>query len=67
MEITFKTKQLEKCANDSKVASKKWGGERAKLFAKRLTQLKAMPDMTSIKNLPGNHHPPKHESRSMGV
>lgn len=60
MEIIFKTKQLEKCANNIKIASKKWGGDRARLFAKRITQLKALPDMTSIRNLPGNHHPLKH-------
>jgi proteic killer suppression protein len=56
MEIIFKTKQLEKCANDSKTAIKKWGAKRAELFAKRVTQLKALPDMTTVKNLPGQHH-----------
>jgi proteic killer suppression protein len=59
MEITFKTKQLEKYANNLHLASKKWGDQRAKLYNKRLTQLKALPDMTTVKFLPGNHHPLK--------
>lgn len=57
MIIEFGTRQLEKLANDSRAAIKKWGSRRQQLYNLRINQLKATPSFDVITNLPGKHHP----------
>ncbi|WP_273016923.1 type II toxin-antitoxin system RelE/ParE family toxin [Leeuwenhoekiella blandensis] len=63
MLINFGTKQLEKLANNSAAAIKKWGAERTKLFNRRLAELQAISSIEDLKFLPGKHHPLKNERK----
>ncbi len=56
MEITFKTKKLQKICSDRKAMVKRWGNERAKKIARRLGELRAAPNLGEMRNLPGRCH-----------
>ena len=56
MEITFKSKKLEKLANDYCRCQKELGQIRARLFNKRLGDLRNADNLEMLRNLPGNYH-----------
>lgn len=56
MEITFNNRKLQKLANDDREMLKKMGSRRAKLFRRRLTQLRNAKTLDDVRYLPGNYH-----------
>ncbi len=56
MIITFADKDLKKYANDERLAIRKLGARRAKLFKQRLDDLKDVESYEELKLLPGNYH-----------
>ncbi len=56
VEITFNDKKLRKIANDDREMQKELGTRRAKLFRRRLTQLRAAETLEDVRALPGNYH-----------
>ena len=56
MEIIFDDKRLAKLANDDRKMLKELGAVRAKLFRRRLTQLRAARTLEDVRNLSGNYH-----------
>ncbi|MBQ3657421.1 MAG: killer suppression protein HigA [Bacteroidales bacterium] len=56
MKITFKDKDLEKCALNEKYRVKKLGTLRAKLFLKRLDDFRNAENLEKTRFLPGNFH-----------
>lgn len=56
MEITFSNKKLEKLANDYRKCQKEFGQIRARLYNKRLVDLKNADTLEAVRNLPGNYH-----------
>lgn len=56
MEITFSNKRLEKLANDYRKCQKEFGLIRAKLYNKRLGDLRNADTLETVRNLPGNYH-----------
>jgi|SRR5690625_3559108 len=56
MEISFTGSKLRKLANDYKKCQKKMGSTRAKLFQKRLGDLKNANTLEDVRYLPGHYH-----------
>jgi proteic killer suppression protein len=56
MDITFRTKKLEKLANDYRYCQKELGPMRAKLFNKRLQDLLVATTLEDVRKLPGHYH-----------
>lgn len=56
MEITFFDNKLEKLANDFKKCQKEMGQIRAKLFNKRLGDLRNSLTLEDVRHLPGRYH-----------
>ncbi|MGV8964442.1 MAG: type II toxin-antitoxin system RelE/ParE family toxin [Candidatus Saccharimonadaceae bacterium] len=56
MEIIFGNKKLGKLANDDRKMLKELGTIRAKLFRRRLSQLKAAKTLEDIRYVSGNYH-----------
>jgi len=56
MEITFKNKELKKYANDSGARNKKLGSIGAKLYYKRISDLKTARTLEDLRNMPGSFH-----------
>jgi len=56
VEISFKTKKLEKQCNEDKEMLKIHGPERARKLKIRLDDLRASPNLQSMKYLPGRSH-----------
>jgi len=56
MEITFSNRKLEKLANDYSKCQKEFGQIRAKLYNKRLGDLRNADTLEEVRNLPGNYH-----------
>lgn len=56
MEITFKTKKLEKLANDYKSCQRVLGPIRAKLFNMRISDMRDVLSLEAVRNLPGKYH-----------
>ena len=56
MQITFKNKNLRKCAGDDRKARKELGALRAKLFKQRLDELSAADTLEDTRYLPGKYH-----------
>jgi len=56
VEITFKNRRLEKLANDYNRSIRELGPKRAKLFIRRLNDLKLADNLEYVKNLPGKYH-----------
>ena len=53
MDILFKNKKLEKQANERRRAEKELGTLRAKLYLKRLNELRDAECLEDVRNLPG--------------
>ena len=56
MDIVFSNKKLRKLANDDRKMLKELGSIRAKLFRRRLNQLRVAETLEDVRNLPGNYH-----------
>lgn len=56
MEISFKTKKLEKLANDDRKCQRELGELRAKLYAKRLMALRVAKTLEDVRYMPGRFH-----------
>lgn len=56
MKITFNDKKLEKLANDFKKCQKQMGQIRAKLYNKRLGDLRNVLSLEDVRHLPGHYH-----------
>lgn len=56
MEITFNDPKLEKLANDFKKCQKEMGQIRAKLYNKRLGDLRNADALEDVRYLPGRYH-----------
>jgi proteic killer suppression protein len=56
VKITFLNKKLEKQANDFKKCQKEMGTIRAKLYNKRLGDLRNAITLEDVRNLPGRYH-----------
>lgn len=56
MEIIFSSKKLRKIANDDRKMLRELGSIRAKLFRRRLSQLRAAESLEDVRALPGNYH-----------
>jgi proteic killer suppression protein len=56
VEITFSARKLEKLANDFKKCQKEMGQIRAKLYNKRLGDLRNARTLEDIRHLPGHYH-----------
>lgn len=56
MEITFDDNKLEKLANDFKKCQKVMGIRRAKLYNKRLSDLRNAYTLEDVRHLPGRYH-----------
>lgn len=56
MELSFGDKKLEKLANDYKKCQKEFGQIRAKLYNKRLLDLRNAETLEDVRNLPGHYH-----------
>ncbi|RDD29244.1 killer suppression protein HigA [Prosthecochloris sp. ZM] len=56
MNISFGNKDLKKYANDDRLASRKLGTKRAKVFKQRLDDLRAAETLEDVRHLPGHYH-----------
>lgn len=56
MDITFKNKKLEKYANDAKARNRELGVVRAKLYYRRVSDLRTVRTLEDIRHLPGRFH-----------
>lgn len=56
MEISFKTKKLEKLANDDKKRQRELGALRAELYGRRLDDLRTATTLEDVRFLPGHYH-----------
>ena len=56
MKITFKDKDLEKCATNAKYGLKKLGAKRFAIFLKRLGDLQFVENLNDIRNYAGKFH-----------
>lgn len=56
MNLTFKTKKLQKVANNDKKMVKDLGPKRAKIFRRRLTQLHDSGTLEDLRYQPGHFH-----------
>lgn len=56
MNIKFRKKNLNKCANNDKAGIKKLGPKRHKVFKKRLDQLKFSETLEDVRYQPGRFH-----------
>lgn len=56
MEITFGNNKLEKLANDEKKRERELGVKRAKLYGRRLDDLRAATTLEDVRFLPGHYH-----------
>ncbi|MBL6956527.1 MAG: type II toxin-antitoxin system RelE/ParE family toxin [Chlorobium phaeobacteroides] len=56
MNISFGDKNLKKYANDDRLASRKLGTKRAKVFKQRLDDLRAAETLEDVRHLPGHYH-----------
>ena len=56
MNITFDDRKLEKLANDYKKCQNEMGERRARLFNKRLGDLRNAISLEDVRHLPGHYH-----------
>lgn len=56
MNLTFDDNKLLKYANNDSLAIQKLGQKRAKLFKKRLDDLRAAQTLEDVRHLPGHYH-----------
>jgi proteic killer suppression protein len=65
MDVSFRTKKLEKLANDTKEQQRQLGTNSAKKFKRRLDDLRAATSLAEMALLPGRLHP--HTSDNAGT
>lgn len=63
MDLTYKTKTLQKYAEDAKFSVKKLGALRSKLYLRRIGDLMAAETLEDVRNIPGNFHDLKHNRK----
>ncbi len=56
MEIIFSTDKLRKYAQNRKLAENRLGAKRARLYLRRLAEMKAATSIDELARLPGKHH-----------
>lgn len=56
MNLTFRTKKLEKLANDYRKCKKILGARRSELLNKRLNDLRVAVTLEDVRYLPGRYH-----------
>ncbi len=56
MEITFRTKKLQKQCNETKEMERTWGREQARKLRQRLDDLNAALNLGQMRSLPGRCH-----------
>ena len=56
MNITFADNKLRKYANDNRLAVRKMGALRARLYQRRLEDIADAESFAELKELPGNYH-----------
>lgn len=56
MHITYKTKELQKYAEDARYSLKKLGPVLSNNFTKRITALMSAESLEDVRNLPGDYH-----------
>lgn len=56
MDISFANKHLRKYAHDTKLAIKKLGPDRARLYKQRLDDMAASESLEDLRNMPGRYH-----------
>jgi len=56
LEVSFKDKELEKCARDFKFAIKQMGRIRSKIYLQRIQFLLISPNFQSLRLGPGHFH-----------
>lgn len=56
VDISFKNRELRRCANDDRFAVRKLGNRKAKLFKARLDDLHAANTLEDVRHLPGRYH-----------
>ncbi len=63
MEIKYKTKELQKCAEQPGYAQRKLGTEQAKAFLRRINVLLAASCFEDLRNVPGRFHELHHNRK----
>ena len=56
MEVTYKNKHLQKCAENGKYSVKKLGAIRSKKYLQRVADLWDAETLEEVRYLPGNYH-----------
>lgn len=56
MEVTYKNKHLQKCAENGKYSVKKLGAIRSKNYLQRVADLCDAETLEEVRYLPGNYH-----------
>lgn len=56
MHITYKTKELQKYAEDARYSLKKLGAVISNNYTKRITALISAESLEDVRNLPGDYH-----------
>lgn len=56
MEVTYKNKHLQKCAENGKYSVKKLGAIRSKKYLQRVADLCDAETLEEVRYLPGNYH-----------
>lgn len=56
MDITYKTKILQRCAEDTKFSKKRLGETLSNSYTKRITALISAETLEEVRHLPGNYH-----------
>lgn len=56
MEVTYKNKHLQKCAEDETYSVRKLGPVRSEKYLQRIGDLMDAKTLEEVRNLPGNYH-----------
>jgi len=56
LEVSFKDKELERCALDASYGLRKLGVSRSKLFWRRLDNIRQSENFECLRSLPGHFH-----------
>ena len=56
MDVTYKNKRLQRCAEDESFCRQKLGPERSRKYLQRLGDLLAAETLEDVRNLPGHYH-----------
>lgn len=64
MQVRFRTKELEQCYRQSGKAIRKFGRDVGQRYILRINLIKAVPDIATLKDLPGLRCHPLHGDRT---